>query len=172
MNVLQGQDFTQFGEFGNTLDKIANKWALLTAGTLEQANTMTVSWASAGVLWHRPMFHIFVRPERYTYEFIEQSDFFTLSFFTEEYRDALAFCGRESGRDVDKFAHCGLTLTQGEHGGLLIDQASENFVCKKRYRTPITLEQMDASFDPSPYYNEKKGGLHVMYLGEILLKNE
>ena len=170
MNILQTQDLSAFGDFGRIMDKIGNQWMLLTAGTMEQANTMTASWGSVGVLWHRPMVNIVVRPERYTYEFIEREEYFTLSFFGEEYREALNFCGVKSGRDVDKFTHCGLTLGAHESGGLVIKEATENFICKRRYRTPITFEQMERDFDPTPYYNEKKGGLHIMYMAEIIAR--
>ena len=168
MHVLQGKDLNQYGDFGKVFDKFTNQWMLLTAGIEEKANTMTISWGNVGVLWHRPMVNVFVRPERYTYEFMEKESFFTLSVFGEEYREALAFCGKESGRDVDKFSHCGFSVKAAEGGGLFIPQAKENIICKKMYRTEFQFEQMEKDFDFTPYYNEKKGALHVMYMGEIV----
>ena len=79
-----------------------NDRALLTAGEKGNYNTMTVSWGMLGELWGKDMVTVFVRPQRYTYEFMEKYDNFTLSFFGSEYRRALSFCGSKSGRDFDK----------------------------------------------------------------------
>jgi len=79
----------------------------------------------------------------------------------------LTFCGAHSGRDVDKVAHCGFTVAQGEGGGVFFREADLVLLCEKRYRTELTPNQM-IGFDPALYYNNKKGGLHTMYMGEIV----
>ena len=86
----------------NPFRLIGKDWMLITAGTEEKFNTMTASWGSVGILWNKPAVTIYVRPTRYTYEFVEKYDEFTISFFSEEYRSALNFCGSKSGRDYDK----------------------------------------------------------------------
>ena len=82
---------------------IDNDWMLVTAGTEDHFNTMTASWGGIGILWNRPVAFLFIRPERYTHEFLEVNERLSLSFFTEKYRKALR--GRtghreESGRSI------------------------------------------------------------------------
>ena len=75
---------------------------LITAGNLTKYNTMTASWGGFGILWNKPVCYVFVRPSRYTFEFMESNAGFTLSFFPKEYRKALNILGSKSGRDLDK----------------------------------------------------------------------
>ena len=93
----------------NPFDEIGKGWYLVTAGTPDHYNTMTASWGTMGIFWGKPVVNSFIRPQRYTHEFIENNEFFTLSFFEETYRDALKYCGAHSGRDVNKAKECGLT---------------------------------------------------------------
>ena len=96
----------------NVFSMIGEQWMLVTAGTAERCNTMTASWGGLGVLWGKPVATVYIRPQRYTLEFVEREDCFTLSFFGEEYRKALALCGSKSGRDVDKVKECGFTVAE------------------------------------------------------------
>ena len=95
------------------LDK---KWMLITAGNEEKCNTMTAGWGGLGVLWGAPAATCYVRPQRYTKEFLDREDYFTLAFFGEEYREKLALCGKESGRDVDKAEKCGFHIWTAQCG--------------------------------------------------------
>jgi len=160
-------ELSQAGAIGDLIHRLDKDWALLTAGTKEKANTMTVSWGGAGVLWHKPMVTVYVRPERYTYEFIERGAYFSLAFFSPEYREALVFCGKHSGREYDKIAECGFTLMEGADGGVYFAEADLVLICKKRYRAPIEVEEM-IDIDPAPFYDESHGNPHVMYMGEIV----
>ena len=90
---------------------IGKDWMLVTAGDKEKANTMTASWGGVGILWNKPVSFCFIRPQRYTLEFVEDKEYYSLSFFGPEYRDALNYCGTHSGRDGDKFEACDLTLS-------------------------------------------------------------
>ncbi len=85
----------------NFIEAVGKEWMLITAGVLENFNMMTASWGGMGYLWNKPVAFIFVRPERYTYEFIEKSDYFTLSFLGK-LRKVYNICGSKSGRDIDK----------------------------------------------------------------------
>ena len=87
---------------------IANDWMLVTAGTEDHFNTMTASWGGIGIPWNRPVAFLFIRPERYTHEFLEANERLSLSFFTEDYRKALQLCGSKSGRDMNKVEAAGL----------------------------------------------------------------
>ena len=84
-------------------------WALLTAGSIERFNSMTISWGSLGTLWGKPIATVYVKPVRYTHNFMEESEYFTLGFFEEKYRSALMLMGSKSGRDTDKAAASGFT---------------------------------------------------------------
>ena len=88
---------------------IAEDWALVTAGNQSAFNTMTVSWGGLGELWGKDTAFIFIRPQRFTFGFLQENDRFTLSFFGGSQRKALALCGSKSGRDTDKVAESGLT---------------------------------------------------------------
>ena len=82
----------------NMFDAISKEWMLVTAGTQEKFNMMTASWGGTGVLWAKPVAFIFIRPERYTYQFIEEGETLTLSFLGEEHKDIHKICGSKSGR--------------------------------------------------------------------------
>ena len=97
----------------NPFTLIGDQWMLITAGTPEHCNTMTASWGGVGVMWAEPSATCYIRPQRYTKEFVDNSDYFTLCFFDESYRKALNLCGSTSGRDVDKIKECGFTV-QGQ----------------------------------------------------------
>lgn len=164
--MLKKVSLAQTGGIGDLIHRIDKEWMLITAGTPGRLNTMTASWGSLSVLWHRPMVNIFVRPERHTYEFIEAEDTFSVAFFNPKYKEALTFCGRNSGRDVDKVATCGFTVAAGESDGVFFQEADLALLCKKRYRTPLEPDRM-TGFDPGQYYGNH-GGVHVMYMGEIM----
>ena len=86
----------------NFFEAIGKEWMLVTAGTKEKFNTMTASWGGIGWLWNKPVAFVFIRPERYTYEFVEKNDYLTLSFLGEENKKIHAVCGSKSGRNIDK----------------------------------------------------------------------
>ena len=92
----------------NLFDAIGKEWMLVTAGTPEKFNTMTASWGGTGVLWGKPVAFVFIRPERYTYEFIEAGETLTLSFLGADHKDVHKVCGSTSGRTTDKVKAAGL----------------------------------------------------------------
>lgn len=95
----------------NSHDIWANRWMLLLCGDYTQMeyNTMTVAWGSLGTMWNKPFVQVVVRPSRYTYEFMEKYDSFTLNVFPDKYRDTLLMLGSKSGRDIDKIAESKLS---------------------------------------------------------------
>lgn len=145
--------------------KIGEEWMLVTAGTPEQHNTMTASWGGVGFLWGVPTATIYIRPQRYTREFIEREELFTLSFFDSSYQSALSFCGSHSGRDCDKAAETGLTPIS-LNGTTSFSEASLVLVCRKKYRQDMTDEAFLDSQILTKWYPEKD--LHTMYIGEII----
>ena len=142
---------------------IRDDWALLTAGKGGDYNTMTVSWGMMGELWGKDVVTVFVRPQRYTYEFMEKYGDFSLSFFESDYHRTLAFCGSKSGRDVDKAKECGLTLA--ELGGApAFEEARLVVTCRKLAFADIN----PAGFlDPGIEKNYTKKDYHRAYVGEI-----
>ena len=149
----------------NVFSLIGDQWMLITAGTKDQCNTMTASWGGLGVLWGKPVAMVYIRPQRYTLEFVEREDTFTLCFFGEEYRKALALCGSKSGRDVDKVKECGFTVATAE-GAPYFEEADLVLVCKKAYWQDMDPTHfLDGEID-SKWYPEKD--YHRIFIGEIL----
>ena len=150
----------------NPIRLIASDWMLVTAGTPEKFNTMTANWGGMGYLWNKNVVFVFVRPERYTYEFIEDTEGFTLTFFDEKYRDALNLCGVKSGRHCDKSAETGLTPYFTQSGYPAFAEARIVLECRKLYAMQL---ERDNFLDDEPLntHYRSKGGLHKVYIAEI-----
>ena len=150
---------------GNAVSMFDDKWCLITAGNKDSYNTMTASWGAMGELWNKDVCFIFIRPQRYTLEFTEREEYFTLSFFSEEYKKALAFCGRNSGRDCDKAKETGLTPMEVD-GSMSFEESETVIVCKKLFYQDINPEGfVDKAID-GVCYPEKD--YHRMYVGEVV----
>ncbi|MBQ9742183.1 MAG: flavin reductase [Ruminococcus sp.] len=149
----------------NPFLKIGKEWMLITAGNEDSFNTMTASWGGLGVLWNKDVAFTFIRPSRYTYEFTEKEELFSLCFFPEEYKDALTLCGRKSGRDCDKVSEAGLTPTFVD-GVPCFEQASLVIICRKLYSQPMDKQFVTAQGVTS-HYGENEP-YHTFYVGEIL----
>ena len=150
----------------NLIGLIASDWMLITAGSTDKLNTMTANWGGAGYLWNKPVVFVFIRPERYTYGFIENTEGFTLTFFDEGYRDALNLCGSKSGRDCDKVAETGLTPHFTELGYPAFTEARLVMECRKLYADQLTREAFLDS-EPLRTHYSTKGGMHKLYIAEI-----
>lgn len=148
----------------NFFKLIGNDWMLITAGEENKFNTMTASWGGAGFLWNKNVVFTFVRPQRYTFEFMESSPYFSLSFFDNQWKKALSFCGSKSGRDVDKPAETGLTPVF-DFEAPCFQQARLVLVCKKLYGQFLDIESM---YDKSLDSNYKDKDYHKMYIGEVI----
>lgn len=152
----------------NVFEQIGKKWMLVTAGTKEKNNTMTASWGGLGWLWNKPVAFVFIRPERYTHGFIEQSDRLTLSFYPENLRKALQLCGSKSGRDTDKVAETGLTPCVIETGAVTFAEAEITLDCRKIFKTSMQTDNFIDKEILNCWYNDKPGGsLHDVYVVEI-----
>jgi len=144
------------------------KNALLTAGDRERCNTMTVGWCQVGRLWNVPVCTVYVRPERYTYEFIDPADYFTISILPAEHKKTtMLYCGTKSGRDVDKIRECGLTVCYGEGDAPYFEEAELVVVCKKLYTQDLDLSCVVDESTLMPFYGEKDG-LHRIYTGKVV----
>ena len=149
----------------NPFDLIGEQWMLITAGDKESFNTMTASWGGLGWLWNKPVAFIFVRPERYTHDFLESSDKVTLSFYPESCRKALQVCGTKSGRDCDKVKEAGLKPVALENGSITFEQARLTLACRKLFKS----DMKEAGFIDKEVFNKwySDAGLHSVYVLEI-----
>lgn len=144
--------------------EIGENWGILSAGDEMKFNSMTVSWGMTGVLWSTPCVFVFVRPQRYTYDFTEKYDRFSLALMPEGFHRKMAVFGSKSGRDTDKYAVSGLTPAFYD-GVPYTAEAQKVFICRKIALTDITPQWfVDRKFDTENYpYND----YHRMYIGEI-----
>lgn len=139
-------------------------WALLTAGNFEDYNTMTVSWGGLGTLWNKSVATVYVRPNRYTYQYMESNDYFTVSFYPEEYRKDLALLGKLSGRDGDKVAKTTLSpVNLGD--SVTFAQARRTLLCRKLYAQDLDPKVIPQEVMDSAYAKEP---VHRMYIGEVI----
>ena len=149
----------------NPFSMFREKWALLSAGDEDKCNTMTVSWGGVGVFWNKNTVTVYVRPQRYTKEFMDQKETFSLSILPESAREALQYCGKVSGRDVeDKFAEAGIHKAF-EEGTPYVEEAEMVFVCRKL---------CEGDIDPTTFLDDKNDGTfypdkdyHHYYIAEI-----
>lgn len=140
------------------------KWALLTTGNKESFNTMTVSWGGMGTIWGKPVATVYVRTSRYTHEFMDREEYFTLSFYPEEYRKTLGILGSKSGRDMDKMNGSGLTAKELSNS-MTFEEAEITIVCRKMFMQ--RLEPSNIS-DPDAAKFYTGDAAHDMYIGEVV----
>jgi flavin reductase (DIM6/NTAB) family NADH-FMN oxidoreductase RutF len=152
----------------NPMTRIAKEWMLVTAGDGNSYNTMTASWGHFGSLWGRgggmPTSVIFVRPQRYTREFVDREQLYSLCFFPKQYKEQMGYLGTHSGRDGNKVAQTGLTPLHGS-GYTYFEEASLVLVCRKLYRAPLE----EANFLDKQIMEESypERDFHMMYIGAI-----
>ncbi|MBQ3150266.1 MAG: flavin reductase [Clostridia bacterium] len=148
----------------SAVELISDNWALVTAGKKDSFNTMTVSWGGLGEIWGKDAAFIFIRPQRHTLKFIDSEEMFTICFFKEEYKKALTFCGRNSGRDVDKVKETGLTPVFLDDA-VYFDEACIVLKCRKMARYDLSP---DGFLDSDIESNYSNGDYHKMFIAEIV----
>lgn len=140
--------------------------AFLTVKAKDTVNTMTIGWATVGVIWQKPIFMIAVRDSRHTFTLIEKTDNFTVSIpSTKEYNKAIAFCGTKSGREFDKFKECKLTTKPAQQvDSPIIDIPGIHYECKIVYKSAMVSRFLNENLND--LYPNKD--YHTLYFGEIL----
>ena len=139
-------------------------WALVTAGDMNRFNTMTISWGGMGTLWGKSVVTVYIKPIRYTYEFMEAGELFTVSFYPPEYRKDLDVLGTLSGRDGDKVAKTALTpIPCG--GAVTFREAHTTLLCRKLYSQDLDPARIPEEAMRVFYKNEPP---HRMYIAEVL----
>ncbi|MCC0635385.1 flavin reductase [Clostridioides sp. ES-S-0001-02] len=149
----------------NPFTKIGKEWLLITAGSSDKFNTMTASWGGVGVYWSKNVVTTYIRPQRYTKEFVDNNDTFTIAFFDEKYREALNICGTISGRDTNKVEKAGLTPYFIDDT-VAFEEANMIMVCKKLYHDTMPPENFDAKENDEKWYPKKD--YHTMYISEVV----
>ena len=140
------------------------KWALLTAGELDNFNTMTVSWGGLGTIWNKSVATVYVRLSRYTHEFMDNNGYFTVSFYPDDKKKTLAILGSKSGREMDKINGSGLTpVKAGE--SVSFKEAEITLVCRKLFRQRVELSNIPEEIVKACYGS---GDPHDMYIGEVV----
>ena len=144
---------------------IGKDWMLITAKDetkQSRASCMTASWGGLGVLWNLPVATVYIRPQRYTYSLAENTDELSLCFPGEKYRKALGFCGKYSGKDMDKITDCGLCSAEVD-GVPVIDDSEVIMICKKIYADDLK----ENKFIDKEHLSHYNGDFHRFYILEI-----
>lgn len=149
----------------NPFQKISNEWMLISAQNEDKMNTMTASWGMVGHLWGKDVVQVFIRPQRYTKEFVDNSDTFTISFFDGKYKKELGYLGSKSGRDEDKIANVNFHPIVVEDA-ITFEEASLAIVCKKVYVDEMKEECFLDQANIDKWYAQKD--YHTCYIGEIV----
>lgn len=147
-------------------DMIGNEWLLIAAEKDSKVNTMTASWGGFGVIWNKNVVYVFIRQSRYTKEFVDFADTFSVNVFEhEKNKEMLAYMGKVSGRDEDKIAKCNLTVEHNEETPYFAE-ARQAFLCKKLYSVDMPLDNLADKAIIERFYGD--GDIHTMYVGEII----
>ena len=146
----------------NLISMIRDEWALISVGNKDKFNMMSASWGFFGEMWNKDCVICAIRPQRYTFEFAEQNDYFALCFLGDN-KAPHKVCGRMSGRDVDKAALTGLTPVFSDNT-VYFEQSETVIICKKLYADFLHEENF---CDPAPLACYE-GDYHKMYVGEIV----
>ena len=153
----------------NPVTMIDQEWMLITAGVEGNYNTMTASWGHIGSIWGHgkkaATSCVYVRPQRYTKEFVDREPLYTLSFFGPEYKNALGYLGSHSGRDGDKVAHVGMHPVF-EDDTTYFAEAKLVLFCRKLYQAPVIEEGFHDKELMDDCYPKKD--FHDLYVGQIV----
>lgn len=148
----------------NVFEEINKNWMLITAKNPEgKVNTMTASWGMMGEIWGKEAVTVYIRQSRYTKEYVDSQDYFTVSLF-DGYKKELGVLGSKSGRDGDKIAEVGFTIEEVE-GQPAFTQSKAVLVCKKLYQDDIAIGDMKSDIREAMYQD---GDQHTMYIAEIV----
>lgn len=156
---------TEIKDFNPDIFELKHKWMLVTAAKPDgSVNTMTASWGGMGIMWNKEVAFVVIRPQRYTREFVEGSDSFSLTFFDKSYKKALSHLGKVSGRDENKIATAGLTVAEKD-GIPYFEEAETAIFVKKLFVQRIEESSFLDKEIIGRWYPEKD--FHYLYIAEI-----
>lgn len=167
---MKGTDYMPLHEispqqlYSDPFSMLSKDWMLITAGNNDEVNTMTASWGGFGILWNKPVAYIFIRPERYTRQFLDMNQTFSLTFYTEEYRKTLSYFGSISGKEEPKIRNANFN-TAFIHDTPYFEEAHTILICRKLYCQNLTSSSfIDKEICIKNYPSED---YHLMYIAEI-----
>lgn len=148
----------------NPFTKIGKDWMLITAKHNDKINTMTASWGGLGFMWGKNVAYTVIRPQRYTKQFIDNNDYFSLCFFNNDYKKTLSYLGSVSGKDENKIENSKLSILQYNDIPLFYESKLV-LICKKLYMQEIEKDCfIDKSLNNLWY---KNNDYHTLYISEI-----
>ena len=146
---------------------IGSEWMLIAAEKGGKTNAMTASWGGVGIMWGKPAAFVFIRQTRYTKEFVDAGDHFTLNFFGGKFKKELGYFGRVSGRDEDKIAKTGMNVSTIENVPVF-DDATTVLVCRKMYTQKLDEASfIDRKVLEQNYEIGSSESMHSIYIAEI-----
>ena len=140
---------------------------LLAAGDKTKSNAMTIGWGGIGTLWGRTALTVYVAEKRYTKEFMDKAEYFTVMAFDVEHSNVLRYMGTKSGRDGDKAQALGLHTAYTANGTPYYTEASLVIECKIMYAAPFDPDHFKSEV-PKRMYSHFPAGIHSMYIGEVV----
>lgn len=158
------REIGSFEAFEETMEKMRSDGILLVAGY--PPNPMTIGWGTLGTVWSRPVFQVLVRPTRYTFGLMEDSQAFTVNILSNDYQKEILLCGTRSGQDLDKAASCGFTMVKGETTTVFyIQQSTLHYECRIIHKHLLDASALDLAIIET-YYPLRD--FHMVYYGEIV----
>lgn len=145
----------------NAFEMIGKDWLLITAEKDGKVNTMTASWGGVGVLWNKKVAYIFIRPQRYTKEFVDFSDRLSVCVLPNSYRKELSYLGNVSGKDEDKISNANLKVQKYEDVPYF-DEARLTLICRKLYAQDLKEECFIEKDIIDKWYPQKSNGRNII----------
>ena len=158
-NIVEGFEYNGFQWFRDA--------QLLAAGNKEKSNAMTIGWGAIGTLWQRPALTVYVAEKRYTKEFMDREEYFTVMSFDVENSKVLNYMGTKSGRDGDKAHALGLHTAYTPNGTPYYTEATMVIECRIMYAAPFDPSGFKSDV-PKNMYSRFPAGIHSMYIGEVV----
>ena len=157
----------KFNEYLTEVNNVLPSGAFLTVKTDDEINTMTIGWATIGIIWSKPIMVVLVRKSRHTYRLIEKAADFTVSFvFDGQMKKELSFCGTKSGRDYDKFKECNLEIIPGRKVKTpVITSCDLHYECEIKYKQAMNPDNLAREINNNNYPGKD---YHTLYFGEIV----
>lgn len=150
----------------NPIEKFKKQWFLISVGTTyNDYNLMTANWATIGYLWNKPVISIFIRPQRYTYNFIESNQYVCINFLSKKYNNILTLCGSRSGKQINKKSLEGISVTNYNDECVFVDQSELVIISKKIFKSNIKSKQFLENKINDLFYADSD--YHTMYVLEI-----
>ncbi len=161
-------------EFGGIFNEKIRHGVFLTTCAGDKVNSMWLNWAMIGYIWRRYCCAIYVRPSRFTAELLAKNPEFTISIpLTDEYREALRVCGKQSGRDGDKLSQAGLSVRQPVKGNVPVIEGKDlvHLECRILQSRKGCVKNLNSEITDF-FYGDDKENAHQMHIAEILTAYE